>query len=180
MGVRRMPMTWSLCPSSTTIGPSIEPWGTPLLHEVSFYETTIWLSNSTTLTFVKRKVSYIRKNNADIDKVGPFAIWPEFCEFPHELTLRTIPHVLFSPEYRLPDTLVRHISTDTNTAMINQASGKTMRHFFWTFPRFFSNVAEARSLFKLYSNLKTDLQISGGKIRVHHFIWWWEIKHLGT
>lgn len=52
----------------------------------SFYKTTVWLSNSTTLIFVKHKVCYIRKNNGDIDKVGPFAIRPEFCESPHKLT----------------------------------------------------------------------------------------------
>lgn len=86
MGVRRMPMIWSLCPSSTTIGPRSDPWGTPLLYEVSFYETRVWLSNSTSLTFVKCKVCYTHKNNTDIYKVRPFAIRPEFCEFPHELT----------------------------------------------------------------------------------------------
>lgn len=37
-----------------------------------FTKKTVWLSNSTSLTFVKRKVCSIRKNNADIDKVGPF------------------------------------------------------------------------------------------------------------
>lgn len=83
-------------------------------------------------------------------------------ECPHpwvlELTLRTIPYVLFSLESRLPQ--IHHTSPDRNTQIINQVPPWLFIFSFTSFPQFFYKAAGIDTFWKYW---RQYLQIYKGK-----------------
>lgn len=167
MGVRRMPMIWSLCPSSTTIGPSSEPWGTPLLHEVFFLR-----NNSLTFQF----------NNFDICKtkfVTSVKTTPTSTKSDLLLSDRNSASLLTNSPREQSLTFCPAQSPGYQTTVISPRT-QTQR---W--PYVVSSIPLQRSIAAILPQalFKPESRVADiwrGQLRVHHFIWWWEIKHRGT